>query len=63
MTTKSKKATKTKEFNSIDEIVEYYLPDDVEKERPLPGDFGKRLAEDTVEKVKKILLEQSKKSS
>ncbi len=54
--TKGRKRKEEKVFHSIEEIIDEYLPADSEKDRIMAGDIGKKLAEDTIERVKKTLI-------
>lgn len=61
MKTRTASASCREGLRTVEEIVKKYFPDDVERERPSAGDLGRKLADETLERVKKALESKKKK--
>jgi len=49
------KETKDEIFRTVEEVVEEYFPNDVDKRRPRSREYGKKWAEETIDKLNKEL--------
>ena len=61
MATPKKKEKNDELFRTVDEIVEKYFPNRVERDHPRPGDLGRRLADQAIERISKGLSTKIKK--
>jgi len=59
---KPKRSSKRDEiFNTVEEVVERYFPNDIAKDRSRAGDLGKQIADGTIGGMKKAVATAQKK--